>query len=319
MIPPVPWEEFLPDTDHQHRMRFQRADIATFFTPTDPTGSLLSDRRHWSTTHPERHLLHLPESDPAIHELATVLGHPGRDAPLGRPPSVAHPLLPPTAGFPTGLFQPPPVYPLNPPSAIEHPWSTLSTQLEPDLLLLTPDPEGPRLIAAAVCFPSSWAPETKLGLPLIAIHDIVPDLNADLGRPIHQFLLRLRPGAAWTRANWGLSATSELNQHPARSLPRLHARTPPDTVWFRLEHQFLFVLPQTRAIVFAIRIHTWPLEELRQSPEPAARLARALRTLPEPMARYKGIDTLRHSLADWLDLTSAGPRSSPVRPSNSER
>jgi hypothetical protein len=318
MNPPVPWEEFLPDTDHQHRMRFQRADVATFFSPTDPTGSLLAERRHWSITHPERHLLHLPEADPAIHELATFLGPPGRDAPLGRPPSVAKPLRPPNLSSPTDAAPPPPTSPRDPPSAIQHSWFSLTSQLEPDLLLLTPDPAGPHLIAAAVCFPSSWAPETKLGLPLLSIHDVVPDLNADLGRPIQQFLLRLRPGAAWSRANWGLSATSELNQHPARSLPRLHARTPPDTVWFRLEHQLLFVLPQTRAIVFAIRIHTWPITELRPSPEPAERLARALRTLPEAMARYKGLDTLRHSLADWLDLAIAGTRSSPVRPSDSE-
>lgn len=288
MIPPVPWEDFLPDADHQHRMRLQRTDPATFFTPTDPTNAVLTERRHWSITHPDRHLLLLPQAAPAIHELAAFLAPPARDAPLGRPPS--------TLSIPDNnlLVEPPSPWPPG------DSWSTLSSRFEPDLLLLSPDPSGPRLIAAAVCFPSSWAPETKLGLPLLAIHDVVPDLNADLGHPIHQFLLRLRPGTAWSRANWGLSASAELNQHPARSLPRLHAQTPIDTVWFRLEHQLLFVLPQTQTIVFAIRIHTWPLTELRQFPEPAARLARALRTLPDPMARYKGIDSLRHSLAHAL-------------------
>ena len=73
-------------------------------------------------------------------------------------------------------------------------------------------------MAGAICFPSSWAPEEKLGLPVHTIHDPVPTLNEQLGVRIGKFLAGIRPGKAWERVNWGLSGSPGLNQHPAPSL-----------------------------------------------------------------------------------------------------
>ena len=83
---------------------------------------------------------------------------------------------------------------------------------------------GGLFFARAVCFPSSWRPEEKNGLPVHAIHSPVPTLNKNLGARIDKFLANLEPGKAWERSNWGLSRSAELNQHPTRDIPRL---TPP--------------------------------------------------------------------------------------------
>ena len=64
-------------------------------------------------------------------------------------------------------------------------------------------------VAGAICFPSSWAPEEKLGLPVHTIHDPVPTLNEQLGARIGKFLAGIRPGKAWERVNWGLSGSPD--------------------------------------------------------------------------------------------------------------
>ncbi len=157
-----------------------------------------------------------------------------------------------------------------------------------------------RLVAGAVAFPSSWAPETKLGLSLRDIHGVVPELNKDLADPIDGFLSRLRPGVTWLRANWGLSASSERNQHPERGLPRLQAPLRAENTWVRIEHQALTVLPASGAILFGIRIENISVAALAQDASSRDGLARALRTMPEPMARYKGLAAVREELLALL-------------------
>lgn len=138
-----------------------------------------------------------------------------------------------------------------------------------------------------------------------AIHAVVPELNAELGSAIGTFLERLKPGAAWMRANWGLSASNELNQHPARRLPRLQPPLDPSAVWVRIEHQLLFVLPETKAVVFGIRIDSRRLDAFRTSTPHAAALSQALDSMPEPMAVYKGLASVRSDIVQFL--RSPGP------------
>jgi hypothetical protein len=283
--------DLFPDADFRHKLRLTRGPAAEFFGPWSPPppptpgdtdtdtaiGSatdtqqtphpspLLVERRHWLRTEPSRHApVRLPEAAPLIREttrLAAAWGAaPADDCP-------------------------------DPYAA----WIDLAGQLEPDLVLLARQPSQPRfvMVAGAVCFPSAWAPETKLGLTLDAIHAVVPGLNAELGAPIDAFLDRLRPGPAWFRSNWGLAASTELNHHPARELPRLRWPMDPDSIQVRLEHQALLALPDTGGILFGIRVELIPLEDFRRDPLLAAGLARALRSMPEPLARYKGLGDVR--------------------------
>ena len=159
--------------------------------------------------------------------------------------------------------------------------------LEPDWLLLSA-PDW-RLVWASVCFPTRWSLVGKAGLPLPDIHAAVPGLNGALGRQIGGFFGRLPPGEGWARANWGLTASPERNQHPSRPTEPLSGRTPAAAVSVRVESQHLYKLPQTGAIAFGIRILHFPWAGVRERPRIAAGLQSQLRTMPGEVAAYKGI------------------------------
>lgn len=169
--------------------------------------------------------------------------------------------------------------------------------IEPDVLLLTPQNGQYRLVGACVCFPSSWSLSEKIGKPLDFIHHVVPALNEQIGIQISRFLSNLKPGFAWLRANWGLSRSGEWNQHPDRKLPRLDASTAFDEIWLRIERQALVLLPRTQGVLFGIRIETYRVAEMERGSADARGLARALRTMPEAMAVYKGIAGVRETVA----------------------
>ena len=151
-----------------------------------------------------------------------------------------------------------------------------------------------------LCFPSSWRLSEKLGKTIEFIHGVVPELNTNLGPAIHKFLAGLKPGAASLRFNWGLSRSAELNQHPDRSLPRLDGSMSLEEVWLRVEEQALVALPKSHGILFGIRLVNRPLAAIRADQLARARLRRALATMPEPMAVYKGIAPARARLLELL-------------------
>jgi len=128
----------------------------------------------------------------------------------------------------------------------------------------------------------------------------VPGLNANIGAGIHKFLTALKPGVASLRHNWGLSRSVELNQHPDRPLPRLDATVNVDEVWLRVEHQALVALPKSGGILFGIRVVNHSLVEVKADSVAATRLCRALETMSEEMARYKGLATARGRIVRLL-------------------
>ena len=177
----------------------------------------------------------------------------------------------------------------------------LGRALEPDFLLLALDETGTfRLVAGAVCFPSSWSLAKKMGLPLEQIHGVVPGLNDQLGKSIQSYLARLMPGGVSLRSNWGLSRSPELNQHPDHHLLKLDASVGLGDVWLRVEDQALARLPKSGGILFGIRIWTRSLLELHENPELRRHLRLALETMPDAMATYKGLAQARRRIVELL-------------------
>ena len=72
-------------------------------------------------------------------------------------------------------------------------------------------------------------------------------------------------------------------------------------VWLRVEQQALVALPESAGVLFGIRITMHPLAEVKRDVVASERLARALRTMPEPVARYKGLAAARGQILEWLD------------------
>jgi len=74
----------------------------------------------------------------------------------------------------------------------------------------------------------------------------------------------------------------------------------PSLVRLRIERQTLRRLPKTGAIVFTIRVYLTPLEELVKEPDVPGRLASAIRSWPEDVARYKA-RPVYESILEYLD------------------
>ena len=292
------WAELLPEEDFRFHFGLKPGEAAAFFATTPEHAHLIEQRQHWLEQDPQTYSACLPESAPLLRETlgcarlwGTLPAHrDGVSTPLAAPEEASEKDGRVTPGVPDS-----PAQPASDCLALGRMW-------EPDFLLLKPDDAGRfRLVAACVCFPSSWRLSEKIGQPLEAIHAPVPSLNPTLGRSIHQFLAKLRPGPAGLRANWGLSRSPELNQHPDRNLPRL---TPPLAlveIWLRIEHQALVALPETGGILFGIRLEMVPLTEVKGHAAAARGLLRALRTMPGEIATYKNLAAARANLIALLE------------------
>lgn len=265
--------QFLPDEDYRFTMRFERGSPEKFFAPTGHNARLLAERRRWLDESPSHYAALLNGGEALLGEFVELL----RSWPATRDGTGELPDAPAAA-------------------CVE-----LGRRLEPDFLLLQADAAGAlRLLAGCVCFPSSWSLGEKMGCALEEIHGPVPGLNAQLGRPAAGFLSKMAPGISWLRANWGLSRSAELNQHPNRNLPRLDTAVTPDEVWFRVERQALIALPRTAGVLFGIRVEVHSLAELMAETTARQGLRRALETMPEAMAAYKGLAAARAGLIQVL-------------------
>lgn len=265
--------EILADKDFGLRMRFEKRDIASFFRPGASHAAVIAERRKWISETPEICAALLPEGIAPLDETLR-LAHS-----LGTLPESE------TIESPDPLTR----------------CQRLGQLWEADFILMKPDAEGVfRLLGGCLCFPSHWDLREKLGLPMADVHSPVPGLNETLGRQIDGFLLRIKPGLSWERANWGLARTPELNLHPSRQLPRLDATVSLDEVWFRLEEQSLVALPESGAILFGIKLVILPLAEIKADPATRQGMIRALETMPEPMATYKGITPARERFLEIL-------------------
>ncbi|MBL9199546.1 MAG: DUF3445 domain-containing protein [Opitutaceae bacterium] len=253
--------DLFPDGEHRFHLTLRRVEPREYFAPQDASGAVLAERKRWLAAEPARHAALTAEGEPLLAEFAGMAAKWG---------------------------------------ANERSLVGLGGALEPDILFLSPDAEGRfRLRGGALCFPTGWALQEKIGETLDWIHGVVAGLNAALGAPIPQFLARRQPGVAVLRDNWGLAATDELNLHPAR---RIAPPTPPvalDRLWLRVEHQALMALPETRGIVFGIRIALHRLDALAGT-SAGAGLRRALESMPAELAVYKRLDAVRGEIATQL-------------------
>jgi hypothetical protein len=268
--------DLFPDEDYRFHMALRRGTPQEFFGRTPTNQALLAERQRWLQNEPLTYSACLPESA-ALVETCIVLAHEwGAISEKQRIDLI-------TLADPRERC-----------AAFGQVW-------EPDFLLLKSNVGTPhRLLAGCVCFPSSWNLAEKIGQPLETIHGVVPSLNAQIGSSIHSFLSRLTPGAAWLRHNWGLSRSSELNQHPRRVLPKLDGAVELPDVWLRVEHQALVALPQSGGVLFGIRVVMHSLDEVKKEPAAALKLVRALRTMPAEVTAYKGLAVARDRIIELL-------------------
>jgi len=187
-----------------------------------------------------------------------------------------------------------------------------------DLVIMRRNETGWRLVAASLCFPSSWTLSEKFGRPLQEIHNPVPGFGegtrtAGMIQRIFDNLQRGQPAIRW---NWSLQSDRTLYK-PLSSIQRDEraAAKPPRfahgaaSAFIRVERQTLRKLPVSGDIVFTIRINLDPMVALAAHPD-RARLARGLASelaaLDPDQIDYKGFGADRDRLIADLGAIATG-------------
>jgi dimethylamine monooxygenase subunit A len=179
--------------------------------------------------------------------------------------------------------------------------------VQEDLVLMRKSPEGWRLVAASLCFPSAWNLLEKFGKPLHAIHGPVPGFNTGTRNAglIDRMFDNLRPDHSVLRWNWSLYGDAKL-YHPATDhgmKKRFGDGNLEGRVTLRLERQTLRKLPKSGDILFTIRIHLDPLEVLARLPngkELAQTINEQIMAMTEAEISYKGFADARQRLSHRL-------------------
>jgi hypothetical protein len=156
----------------------------------------------------------------------------------------------------------------------------------------------------AVCLPSHWAPEDKIGRHFTQVHAPVADNQILLAAGDH--LARLVTGTErWERFVWTITRHPNLSQHPQRcttapwpadaSADALAARA-----FFRTERQTFIPLPDHAQAVFTIHVEMQPLADAVQQTEHAQVLHAALASMSPAVLAYRSLADARDRLLAWL-------------------
>jgi hypothetical protein len=187
----------------------------------------------------------------------------------------------------------------------DQPLALAGRLVQEDLCLIEASPEGPRLTAAIVCFPSRWRLDEKLGRPLAEIHARVPFYGDRLARPVDRFVGHVRAGHIAARLNWSVMDDPTLFQPTGKWRTSydvtITEQNAGDRLFLRVERQTLRRLPVSGAVLFGIRVHVYRLARAVTTPEAAAGLAAAVRALPDETAHYKSLPMFQTALLGWLD------------------
>jgi len=167
----------------------------------------------------------------------------------------------------------------------------------------------------AVCLPSRWAPEDKVGRHFAAIHAPVAD-NAALLAAGESLARLVTAGERWERFVWTITADPRLHQHPARSNAAWPAGPGADAIAamasLRSERQTFVPIAGTAQAVFTIRVASMPLVAAVTSAADATRIHAALASMSAAVLEYKGLADARDRLLDWLDSRAvAAPAARP--------
>ena len=171
--------------------------------------------------------------------------------------------------------------------------------VQEDLVIMRKREDGWTLVAACVCFPSSWVLVEKFSRPMHEIHGPVPGFekgtrNATMIERIFDNLLVDMPAE---RFNWSIYSDDALyhddraGEH-VRKADLIGTDDGAGENYLRVEHQTLRKLPDSGDILFTIAIHIDPVRVLANRPDRAEIISgfiKSLREMSEKQTQYKGL------------------------------
>jgi len=186
------------------------------------------------------------------------------------------------------------------------PLKNASLMVQEDLVLMLPRGEEYFLGAASLCAPSNWSLKEKFKSSLVGLHIHVPAYEKKIGSTVNNLFNNLPMERIFQRFNWSVYEDPKLFQ-PATSKSQIErSRTitednAGDRLYIRVERQTIRRLPETKAIVFTIRVHVNPLLSIKKDLSLLTDLDKALENLTQDMKKYKSIDQIEVPLRGWLE------------------
>jgi dimethylamine monooxygenase subunit A len=158
--------------------------------------------------------------------------------------------------------------------------------------------------ACCLCNPTFFSAHYALGKSLAFLHDPVPDGDFGLARRISRVFTHLAPDQVLERHNWTVQ-WSDARFTPDGTPLRDAAMTADvaqckDKLYVRTERQTIRALPQTKAVLFTIRIRLAKLHDLLANPDHKKAFADAWAQAPEPVRAYKKWAVLERHVAHCL-------------------
>jgi len=194
--------------------------------------------------------------------------------------------------------------------ALPGPWrlpALLSLAFAEDFAVI--DGGSARIPWLAVCLPSNWAPEDKVGRHFAEVHAPVADNQLLVNASDH--LARLVTQAdRWERFVWTITRHPRLHAHPDRVDPAPWSPTATADelaarAFFRTEHQTFIPVAGAHQAVFTIRVGVAPLARALADPAQARQVHDALSTMSPAVLAYRGLTDARERLLDWLSRRAA--------------
>lgn len=161
----------------------------------------------------------------------------------------------------------------------------------------------------AVCLPSHWSPEDKVGRAFAEVH--APVADGELLRAAGASLARLVTGdERWERFVWTVSADPRLGQHPRQGGvdwpeptgkdARAEANALAAMASLRSEHQTFVPIADSGRAVFTILVENIPLVDAVTSGDAARRLHDAIASMSPAVLAYRRLERARGRLLAWL-------------------
>ncbi|MEP1934091.1 MAG: DUF3445 domain-containing protein [Roseibium sp.] len=190
---------------------------------------------------------------------------------------------------------------------------TAARLVQEDLVIMRPGLDGYRLVAACLCFPSSWSLAEKYGQSMTGIHESVPGFNGNrMGQMVARVFENLSVDQILCRFNWSIYPDGQLHHPEARQIPVGSSEALLAKVFLRVERQTLRRLPESGDILFTIKIHHDPLSALNGCSGKsgvALQLREQLLALDADQLAYKGLTQSRDVVSEALEALALGDES----------
>ncbi|CAF1220955.1 unnamed protein product [Adineta steineri] len=194
----------------------------------------------------------------------------------------------------------------------DDPLKYASLLIQDDLALMMEGSDGQYYLKGGIIIiPGFWRLEDKFNMPLAQIHTSgdVPKFEEKLKCSMERYFQKMSPQHPVIRYNYFIQTDGELAWSSSigsedtfgigweNAIPN----PPIEKIHFRSERQSLRRLPRSGAILFTIRPYFIPIVNIAEEPNIPGRLASAIRSWPDDVARYKGKQAYEDVVLKYLD------------------